>query len=333
VALLFLDSFDHYSTPADKYTQGSGTPVAGRHGKGLVSSGCIQHLTPAHGRCVLGAAWRIEDQHEDLYRILDHDMELAFVGTGNDGSLRVQVGAATVSSAVDVLKLHQWYFIEVDLTWTVTLPEKTYMASVCTVYVDGLPVIDVTNLGPTTANPDAVSAFGWTGARHGGLATTASIIDDFYVLDGSGPAPWNAPLGDVQIDVIRPNGVGASTEWTPTGATANWEATNDLTPDDAATTVSATSAGLADLYAMEDVNTDDGIIGAQILVSASRTEEGFATLTPLLRHAGVTTPLVTRAVSPSYFYRNRDVFVTMPNGDPLTDVNVNALQAGIRRDL
>jgi hypothetical protein len=198
------------------------------------------------------------------------------------------------------------------------------------VYLDGALVLTAASLGPgNVTDPPLVTQYNW---RYLDICPNAAgTIDDLYLCDGSGPAPHNGPLGDVQIDVLRPNGPGAVTEWTPEGAPAGWSATDDLTPDDDTTRVVATTAGLSDLYALEDVNTGNSILGAQLLVSACRTQAGPAALAPLLRHAGVTTPLPAQALASSYFYRNRECFVTMPNGDPLTDANINALQAGIRR--
>lgn len=339
MALLFIDSFDHYTTDqaSDKYTSASGSIVTGRHGNGMQSGGAHIALAPASARCIVGGAWKCPILSETFFSVADQGQVLLDVHGGWDGALYVNMWGAdgegvttTVArSAVDIIKANQWHFVELDTTISFDAITSKYSATVCKVYVDGALVINATNLGPTIATTGVPSTYGWNGVYHGAFGNVA-VIDDFYVLDGSG-ATHNAPLGDVEIGVIRPNGAGASTQWTPSGAATNWDATNDTNPDDDTTKVSAAVAGLSDLYAMEDVNTSDGIIGAQLLVNAKRTEEGFASLTPLLRHAGTTTELVTRPLGSSYFYRNRDVFVTMPNGDPLTDVNMNALQAGVKR--
>lgn len=344
MALLFLDSFDHYDRPSEKYTGGnandSSTFVPGRHGKGLVSNGCSISLAPASPRCIVGGAWFPKFHFNTYFTIVDQNDSVLWLQNVGDGALEIGMfgadGFGTTSvvarSAPDIIKQNtQWYFLELDVTLAVN-PDRSVLASVCKVYVDGALVIDAVNLGPTLIYPHQNSTHGWNTVMHG-TSGHVSIIDDFYVCDGAGPAPWNAPLGDVQIDVIRPNGAGADTQWAAVGAASNWDATNDLTPDGDTTRVQAASAGLSDLYQLEDLATGNGILGAQLLVSARRSEEGFAQLTPLLRHAGVTTPLPGRNVSPSFSYRNRDCFVTMPNGDPLTDANINALQAGIRRTL
>lgn len=331
MALLFLDSFDHYTNAADKYLTGSDGAIVttGRHGNGFTGEARLA-LTPGSSRVILGAAFKLGSAFNELFTISDIAGPVCTISTTNDGALQITMfGGPSALSAVDVVRVAQWHYLEFDLTIAISPSGANfvYALSNCDAYVDGAQVINTT-LGDSIAVL-ATSTYGWS---HIDLLPNANVtIDDFYVLDGSGAAPHNAPLGDVQIDVIRPNGAGASTGWTASGSATNWDAVNDLTPDDDTTHVSAASASLSDLYEMENIDTDDGILGAQILISARRTEEGFATLAPLLRHAGTTTALTTRALSTTYFYRNRDTFVTMPNGDPLTDANVNALQAGVRR--
>jgi len=341
MALLFMDSFDHYSAALtggiqEKYTGGSGSisPSYGRHGNGAVGSFWTA-LPAASGRSILGAAVRFTTLGGTrIFGLMDVHEHVFSIEVLNTGLIRTSLGDRM--SAPDIVRENQWFYIEMQTDVSVVPggapPYDTISVDACKVWVDGFLVLDETALGETGARLNGTSAHGWNAAMLGG-ANNAAQLDDVYVCDGTGPAPWNAPLGDVQVDVIRPNGIGAVTQWAVTGAATNWDAVNDPTPDDDATRVSAASAGLSDLYEMENVTTNNGILGAQILISARRTEEGFAAIAPLLRHAGTTTELTARNLSASYFYRNREAFVMMPNGDPLTDANVNALQAGVKRSL
>jgi hypothetical protein len=348
MALLFLESFDHDGTStsssqdlADKWTAGTGGTRPGRHGNGCYGiSATIAFDTVASSRVIVGGAWTTPVLNVGMYSLRDLSNDFATLSVQHDGRLEINmlgadgIGTSDVvaRTAGDVIKTNQWFYIEWDVTVRVVLSSgnPTYYLDNVTVYVDGEAVLTGTNLGPTVAFIVPPSTYGWTRVSFSGNGV--ALCDDIYISDGSGGAPWNAPLGDVQIDVIRPNGNGSATDWTVSGPANNWDAVNDMTPDDNTSLVTAAVAGLSDLYALEDVATGNGIIGAQLLISARRNEEGFATLTPLLRHGGVTYELRTRTLSPSYFYRNRDVFVVMPNGDPLTDGNINALQAGMKRN-
>lgn len=340
MALLFIDSFDHYIDASDKYLFGGTAVAPGRHGNGY--TGLLRCApNPTHARGIVGAAYKFNTTFNQFLEINDTGiLILATVDVGNDGSLGVTMfGGPSARSASDVVRVGQWHYIEVDFTVVVTpagdpptfeTDYYEYHFSPVKVYLDGLLVLNVPDLGPTLVTTGA-SAHGWTHVDF--FDAAAGVFDDVYICDGAGPAPHNAPLGDVRIDVIRPNGAGVLAQWTPNVALPNWDCVNDLVPDDDATRVSAAESGLVDLYEMEDIPGTGSILGAQLLINAKRTEEGSAHLTPLLRHAGTTTALVTRPVGTTYFYRNRDTFVTMPNGDPLTRANVNAMQAGMRRDL
>jgi hypothetical protein len=336
MALLFLDSFDHYVDGSDKYLAGSASIGPGRHGNGCTGQNRCA-VSPTSSRMLIGAAYKFNSTYQEFVGFADQHLTLGKAGTDNNGSVWVMLfGGDTVYSASDVVRVGQWHYIEIDITVTAETRvfaseiQARYAFAPARIRVDGALVLNA-SLPATLWMNGVKSAANWAVVDFFPFAF--GTYDDVYISDGAGPAPWNAPLGDIQIDVIRPNGVGAVTQWTLVGATSNWEATNDQNPDDDTTKVTAATTGLSDLYEMEDINTYDAVLGAQLLINARRTEEGFAALTPLIRHAGTTSPLETRHISPSYFYRNRVPFVTMPNGDPLTDININAMQAGFRRDV
>lgn len=341
MALLFLDSFDHYGADyvtgiEAKWTGGSGSisSGSGRHRNGMTGRAYVA-VIPTSGTAIFGAAVRFYvTLVGGIFAIGDVHGLYFGISTLQDGAIRTNMGNR--ASAVNVLRENQWHYVEMAVSVRVTDQDvgapgySTRTVDACKVWVDGALVLDEVDLGTTITQTNGWSAHGWNLAWLGDSGNTTNN-DDFYLLDGAGPAPWNAPLGDVQIDVIRPNGATATTQWTPSGAATNFGCVRDQTPDGDATKVIAATGSLSDLYEMENINTGDGIIGAQLLVNARRTEEGFATLAPLVQHAGVVTQLPVRPISPSYFYKNRDILMTMPNGDPLTDANVNALRAGIRR--
>src|SRR5262245_51137517 len=136
MALRFLDSFDHFSTAADKYTSGGGTPIAGRHGNGLDSQGCWMQIPDvAHSRLIIGGAWKVH-LTDEFYRVSDGPWDIAFIGSGSDGKVGLQFGSGTVASAVGVLHEGSWHYIEVDLT-IVNDGAGHHLASVAKILVDG----------------------------------------------------------------------------------------------------------------------------------------------------------------------------------------------------
>src|SRR5262245_8182580 len=114
MALLFLDSFDHYTTGQvdRKYLVGSGTIVAGRHGNGRTLTGCRLAPNPGSTRCVIGGAYKFTDTFNVLYYISDVDNHTTTVQTTNDGGIEVflyyrTLPAHTVRSAADVWRVNQ----------------------------------------------------------------------------------------------------------------------------------------------------------------------------------------------------------------------------------
>ena len=163
------------------------------------------------------------------------------------------------------------------------------------------------------------------------IGGNVDIIDDLYILDGSGSAPWNDFLGDVEIGVIRPNGVGDQDDFTPSGAATNWEAIDDTTPDDDTTHNAGASVGMKDLVQMEDVSLTSGIFGAQFLVSAKRSNDGLASMVPILKQSGVEYPGTEWALGNTYHYRLREIYENSPGGAAWTPTILNAIQAGYER--
>lgn len=338
MALLFIDSFDHYNDATHKYLSGGTSITTGRHGNGYYGSlRCALNPAPTNPRTLIGAAIKLASTSARIWKVSDPPSGLNGTFTihcQNDGSLGVQVGGgSTVSSLPDILRLNQWHYIETDITIqsVFTTPYYKYHIGPIKAYVDGVLIIDHPLLESGLSYVDPPTAGLWNDVDI--IPSIAGVIDDLYIADGAGSAPFNALLGDIEIGVIRPNGVGALAEWTAVGAGTNWDTNNDTNPDGDTTHVVATTAPKSDLYEMEDVSTGNTIIAGQILVNARRTEEGFGNIAPLLRLGGTTTELTSRPLSSTYFYRNRDIFTTLPGGAPLSDANINAMQAGFKRTL
>lgn len=83
-----------------------------------------------------------------------------------------------------------------------------------------------------------------------GTGITAVRFDDFHCHDTSGSAP-NSILGDgTRIYTKLPSAAGTYTNWTPNGASANWQCVDDNPPDDDTTYVSTSSTAIQDSYAV-----------------------------------------------------------------------------------
>jgi hypothetical protein len=144
-----------------------------------------------------------------------NDRLVAFIGgsthadlvvtAGGGLGIRSAGGGATIASGGGgSLSADTWHYIELKITFNGS-------TGTAQAWVDGTEIFNETSLdtqGTTLPWPDAVQ---W-----GGLAIGTTTIDDVYILDTTGSAPWNDRLGDSRIDGVMPDGDGANTEFDTT---------------------------------------------------------------------------------------------------------------------
>ncbi|MDE2030430.1 MAG: hypothetical protein KGI97_07710, partial [Alphaproteobacteria bacterium] len=101
----------------------------------------------------------------------------------------------------------------------------------------------------------------------------SAYVDDFYICDNSG-ASLNNFLGNTRVPAQTPNGVGASTQWTPTGsASYNWQLASNPYMDDSSY-VSCSTPGDIDLYMLSPVANAPQIMAVQSIIVARQDDSG-----------------------------------------------------------
>lgn len=96
--------------------------------------------------------------------------------------------------------------------------------------------------------------------------TRLTAFQDFWVTDGE-------LLYDARMVTLRPNAVGASSQWTPSEAGSNFEMVNHVTLD-RSTFVATDTDGHVDLYEVQDLpvdNSRDTVRGVYATAVASKT--------------------------------------------------------------
>lgn len=228
---------------------------------------------------------------------------------------------ATSTVAIDVTAWNH-YQIETTLATTATGSVK--------VSVNGAEVINVTNV-VTAAN-----ASGFDGAQWTTWGNTL-LVDDFLLVDNTGPAPYNGPLGDCSIETIRPDGNGASSAWV--GSDGN-SVDNYLLVDDIGSSVDyvgTSTVGARDLYALGPlVSAAAGnVLAVQVELYAAKSDSGAAPgpLNALTRSAAgtVRTDLAAGVaqLATSYQWFTGPVQTLDPDGNPWSVSAVAGLQAGV----
>jgi hypothetical protein len=340
MALLFIDSFDHYET-ADilgKWTQiSAGGPEivagAGRCGtKGLrmgAIGGLLKGLPFGTTAGVFGFAYRPGTQINEAVvfaAIAGSAAEHFHINRHLDGSVscsryNVVIGGEFMAqSAPGLVNIGSYYYIELIFTIHPT-------AGSLVVRLNGAPIITFAGATEGTgagAMPTAI-VFQSSG-------NTVWDFDDVYALDGVGAAPLNGPLGDVRVEYLRPNGAGISQEWDLVGAIAHWIAVDDAdAPDDDVSYITTTIQGRVDTQAYVGTGLPSGAIyGLQTNLYARKTDSGARSIAPVVRHAGVL--YVGQNVQPSfttnYLYHLEIFSVNPATGLAWTIAAVNALEVG-----
>ncbi len=337
MALLFIDSFDHYDDVDDKYTSGFSGFDTGRHGQAITFMDSIIAMDNITGNTII-LGFAVYDTDFNMQVVDYNGSNMGNFSVHTDGSIEWQYFNSCrfgFRSAPNVIVTSQWNYIEIKYVYDqhgsvnvvvngtdVPLDELTYDASTF-----GFTQSDFDSRGSNDGSGN--SAADYFPLR--GIRIIGRKLDDLYILDGSGSAPFNDYLGDVEIGVIRPNGVGDSATFTAVGALNNWDNVNDTTPDDDSTYNAAATSGVKDLHEMEDVDPAIPIIGAQLLVSSRRTDNGFASVRAIMKHSGVEYPGVTWPIGNTYYFRNREVYENAPDGSAWTAAKLNAIQAGYER--
>jgi hypothetical protein len=153
---------------------------------------------------------------------------------GNSGATQVITGPSVVTTGV-------WYNIELQVTIAGVLSNAN-------VWVNGFAAIAATNINCQNTGNAFANTVALGDLNSNGLVNM--LADDFRIWDATG-GTQNAPIGiDSRLVTKLPSGAGASTNFTPNGAAANWQCTDDNPPDDDTTYVSGAAAGLVDAYGM-----------------------------------------------------------------------------------
>lgn len=315
MALLFVDSFDHY--------QDGGGGIAGDILKKWTSNLGLngEHITIGGGRCG-GNCLNIESSGRLIKGLTNtgtatkgfvgfaYNCNANLLGTGflaardvsgnrqwilwlnTDGSLSVLNGnnVAQATSSPDTIRLNGWYFVEIG--WLSNASTGT-----ATVKVNNVTVITATNI-----DTKGGASTTWTAFELAAGSNASNSYDDFYVCDdtddGKSPAT-NTFLGDVRVEYLRPATAGAHSDWTVVGGGTHPNAV-DKNYSSSLTTPSIQSQTVGNidtnLYVAPSVSAGS-VFGLQINILASKDVSGPRTIAPVWRDSG--TDYIGTAVSPT----------------------------------
>jgi hypothetical protein len=342
MAFLFMDSFDHYATAdiAQKWAVNSGFTITAADGRrssasvGIATGGELRSPTLTVGSqsvAIVGFALK-----PLVFPSVNHNFMSVFaagagvsqvtLGFTTGGALTVKRGGTHNSNDGALLGTSVYTFSTgtyVYLECMTTLHDSTGTVDV---HVNGVSILSLTGQDTNNGGSNA-----WTSIFFGSGASLGYRMDDLYVCDGSGGAPWNTFLGDVRVDPRYPTGAGATTGWTPSTG-ANWQCVDDATPNGDTDYVSAATTGLTDTYALQDAPVAGAsLVAVQVNINHKKSDSGACALVPVVRHSG--TDYLGATISPLTAYSYSVIpYATNPGTSAAwTEADFNAAEFGYKR--
>lgn len=370
MALLFMDSFDHYATAdwMEKWTTYLGS-VAGTEASGIIAGagrrgGGALRISATGGTSITGSLHATVAPTGNKVVIGFAFVCVTTFGVLNNTNFGGDQGSFSAPCSLLSIRsggwTHVWFKLNVDGTvsayrptsqggansqhlgtTTVSLIQAVYSYIEVAVVLDatvGSVVIrfngnTVLNLVNQNTIGSGVSA-GWNAIRLGPFyagSTMEARYDDLYVSDGSGAAPWNDFLGDCRVEASMPTAAGANTGWTPSSGT-NWQCVDDATPNDDTDYTAAATVGVTDTFVIPDLLVAGTVVyGVQHCISAKKADAGGAAIAPIIRHGGVDYAGGNLAPNTGYNVLKQIAQVNPGTGVQWTQADFNAAEFGYRR--
>jgi hypothetical protein len=245
------------------------------------------------------------------------------------GALRFLDGFPITTTTDFVFNLEQWYRVELKIkASTVATSSDTRTGSVdC--YIDGNLVASfAANIvwNSSTKTPIVTMLFG------GSTSNGHTLFDDLVIYDTTGSVNNSAPMGDVVITTLRPDGEGSEQDWTANTGTAEG-AIDDAagSSDGDSTYISSSTVGDKSEFTLGDLSdASASILGVQARVKSKKTDAGTRTYRNyLLSNASAANG---DSISPATDYDwmiGKPIEENPDGGAAWSDASVNALEVGL----
>ena len=348
MALLFMDSFDHYATAdiTEKWTSVSDAshPVIGAYGRtgtqGLLLSGANQIgsvvMTVLGGvdEAIVGFAFKLASGAPSGAALwafgsanawecgvrLNADLTLQPVRCATNfqpGAPNFLTGIGVATTAA--LQVGVWAYIEIQMKVSATV-------GTCTIRINGNGVTAQTGLNTL----GAVAALTRIGI--GGLATSAGAChyDDVVVMNTAGSLN-NSFIGDVTVSAIYPSAAGNSSGWTPS-AGSNYQCVDEAAPNDDTDYNATATLNAKDLYAFADAPAGADIRAVQVLAAVRKGAEGPGQVKLVTRSSSTDYDGAAKGIGGTSYSYVREVLETDPaTAAAWSESGFNAAEFGIKK--
>lgn len=332
MALLMMEGFEAKAYKAGWTSPNTHTTVAGRFGGSALKAGSggiyVSYTCPASVTVISGSAYRADNpvvwgaNYPQIVTFKDPSgithMDVFVNATGR---LELRRNGTVVATSTLSLNASVWYYIEAKVT-----------------------IADAGGFMEVRVNGTSWASF--TGdTRNGGTAAVGMVmytwssdqyLDDVYLLDTTGPAPYNDYLGDVKVDTLSPSGNGNSSQLLGSdgNSTDNYLLVDELPASIADYTGSAT-VGEKDTYAFSNLTTASGtVLAVQTSIFGYKSDAGVANIKAVERLSGGTerdSASLAMAASPGSWLTDGPK-TTDPAAAAWTISSVNTAEFGVKVD-
>jgi len=356
MALLFMDSADHYATAdlTEKWTtkQDAEIESGGRNGTNCIHLGGTSDFGNLTATVLGGIDEVIVGVAFKPHATWGGQASLITFGSVNNWECGLMVNADLtlqpfVAAAVQFLPGYNtafgyaaligspsvvalqggvWAYVEVRM-------KCNGSTGTCVVHVNGTEVLDLSDLD--TLYSSSVLTRVALGVRGVGTYYCTGFFDDLVVLDTTGDHN-NDLLGDVTVAALFPTADGNSHAWVCSTGTpdtgVDHDCVQEAAPNDDTNYVTAGSVGLKSTFAMQDAPAGADIRGVQLLVSARKVAEGPGQVMIVTRSNSTDYDSDALGLgSTSYSYVRQIMDADPATGDPWLEADWNAAEVGMKK--
>lgn len=347
MALLFMDSFDHWSADdfGQKWDTGTiGSSQIGNFGRWGVGGGfrarsgdiLTKGLNPTAVTGIFGMAVRPHDSSQiaffQTYSSIIDDRPMLIASRNANGSVSVW---RTDDAANFASNLALPFCTLLDSTPAGLVPVDTWSyIGFKLKHSDAAGTVDVEVNGNVELSLTLQDTLPGTRVFDGfsiGCSQTSGYIDfdDLYVADEDTADPISDLQGDVRVQAIYPI-ADVLTDWTPSIVGAHWRLVDEHSPNGDVDYISTLAAGNKDAWTYEQIFGTGRILGVQVNMSARKDTAGTKKIAAIARVGGVNYIGADKTLALDQYKYYREIYPVNPATlAEWTTAEVNAAQFGV----
>ena len=303
MSILFMESFDHYTTEAQAYTKGwlfgVNPPTTSYKRTGIQSAGLNNAAfvlsTPVPNGQAIYIHHAVYAGSADSVKLggtsgnpYDHNQTQVMVYATTDGQIYAQVhGVGSIGgTAPGVFRFGLWNYVQIKIVVSDTVGEVE-------VYLNGDLVLDL------SAKDTKYDATTQTTAIILGSRNT-HYYDDIVVTTNDGDGINDGYLGEPRVVCLLPQtdavAAGSNADFTPSTGTDHGALVDEATPNDDTDYVSSSTLNHVDSWEFPALGYTGDIKGVQMSLRAKKSDSGTRAI------AAVTKPAATNRVHATNHY-------------------------------